>query len=55
MVNVLAFYYDDPSSNPAECTIFILSIFFKRTITNEKEAGNGSFKNNFNYHEDCSI
>ena len=42
-VSVLAFYSDDPSSNPAG--IFIFSVlYFKKTKINEEEAGVGSLK-----------
>ena len=42
MVSV-AFYSDDPSSNLAESTVFILLSFFKGTKINEKGAGDGPF------------
>ena len=35
VVSVLAFYSDDPSSNPADS----LNILFEKTKINEKEAG----------------
>ena len=36
MVSVLAFYYDDPKSNPAEIFTFILQNWLKRTKINKK-------------------
>ena len=35
-VNVLAFYSDDPSSNPAEVYNFSLKLYLKRTKINKK-------------------
>ena len=44
MVSVLAFYSDDPSSNPAEVYNFSVKLLLKRTKINRKEAGVGPFK-----------
>ena len=44
MVSVLAFYSDDPSSNPAEVYNFSVKLLLKRTKINKKEAGVGPFK-----------
>ena len=43
MVSVLAFYSDDPSSNPAEVYNFSVKLLLKRTKINKKEAGVGPF------------
>ena len=43
MVCVLAFYSDDPSSNPAEVYSFYSVDCLKRTKNNQKEAGDGPF------------
>ena len=39
VVSVLAFYSDDPSSNPAEVYNFPVKLLLKRTKINKKEAG----------------
>ena len=44
VVSVLAFYSDDPSSNPAEVYNFSVKLLLKRTKINKKEAGVGPFK-----------
>ena len=44
MVSVLAFYSDDPSSNPAEVYNFSVKLLLKGTKINKKEAGVGPFK-----------
>ena len=38
VVSVLAFYYDDLSSNPAEAYSFSVKLCLKRTKINKKEA-----------------
>ena len=43
VVSVLAFYSDDPSSNPAEVYIFSVKLLLKRMKINKKEAGVGPF------------
>ena len=43
MVSGLAFYSDNPSSNPAEVYIFSVKLLLKRTKINRKEAGVGPF------------
>ena len=43
MVSVLAFYSDDPSSNPAEVYNFSVKLLLKGTKINGKEAGVGPF------------
>ena len=43
MVSVLAFYSDDPSSNPAEVYNFSVKLLLKRMKINKKEAGVGPF------------
>ena len=43
MVSVLAFYSDDPSSNPAEIYNFSVKLLLKRTKINKKEAEVGPF------------
>ena len=47
MVSVLAFYSNDPSSNPAG----YLNYLYKKTKTNEKEAGVGPSLRKQNYHQ----
>ena len=49
VVSVLAFYSDDPSSNPAEVYNFSVKLLLKRTKINKKEAGVGPFKKNVYY------
>ena len=46
VVSVLAFYSDDPSSNPAEVYNFSVKLLLKRTKINKKEAGVGPFFKN---------
>ena len=46
MVSVLAFYSDDPSSNPAEVYNFSVKLLLKRTKINGKGAGVGPFFKN---------
>ena len=43
VVSVLAFYSDDPSSNPAEVYNFSVKLLLKRTKINKKEAGLAHF------------
>ena len=43
VVSVLAFYSDDPSSNPAEVYNFSVKLLLKRMKINGKEAGVGPF------------
>ena len=42
---MLAFYSDDPSSNPAEVYNFSVKLLLKRMKINKKEAGVGPFFN----------
>ena len=42
--SVLAFYSDDPSSNPAEVYNFSVKLILKRMKINKKEAGVGPLK-----------
>ena len=45
MVSVLSFYYDDPSSNPAEAySFFLQDLCLKRTKIHQKEAGSAHLK-----------
>ena len=44
VVSMLAFYSDDPSSNPAEVCSFSVKLLWKRTKINKKEDGVGPFK-----------
>ena len=44
MVSVLAFYSDDPSSNPAEVYNFSVKLLLKRTKINKKRPGLAHFK-----------
>ena len=44
MVSVLAFYSDDPSSNPAEVYNFSVKLLLKRTKINKKRPGLVHFK-----------
>ena len=41
VVNMLTFYSDNPSSNPAEVYNFSVKLLLKRTKINKKEAGVG--------------
>ena len=43
MVSVLAFYSDDPSSNPADAYSFSVQILFEKNENKQKEAGVGPF------------
>ena len=43
MVSVLAFYSNDPSSNPAEVYNVSVKLLLKRTKINKKEAGLAHF------------
>ena len=43
VVSVLAFYSNDPSSNPAQVSNFCVKLLLKRTKINNKEAGVGRF------------
>ena len=49
MVSVVAFYSDDPSSNPAEAYIFSVILCLKRMKINKKEAGWRPFKKTIFY------
>ena len=53
MVSVLAFYSDDPSSNPAEVYNFSVKLLLIRTKINKKEAGVGPFfkKHKYRTHQ----
>ena len=44
VVSVLAFYSNNPSSNPAEAYSFSVILCLKRTEKNKKEAGVGPLK-----------
>ena len=46
VVSVLAFYSDDPSSNPAEVYNFSVKLLLKRTKINKKRPGLAHFKKN---------
>ena len=41
VVSVLAFFSDDPSSNPAEAYSFFCKIVFEKSENKQKEAGFG--------------
>ena len=41
MVSVLAFYSEDPSSNPAEAYSFFCNVVFEKNENKQKEAGVG--------------
>ena len=41
VVSVLAFYSDDPSSNPAEAYSFCVKFVFEKNENKQKEAGIG--------------
>ena len=43
VVSVLAFYSDDPSSNPAEAYSFFCKIVFEKNKNEQKEAGLAHF------------
>ena len=45
MVSVLAFYFDDPSSNPADNYHFSVNILFEKNENKQKEAWVGPFFN----------
>ena len=49
VVSALAFYSDDPSSNPADAYRFSVQIVFEKMKINKKKAGVGPFlkKNGF--------
>ena len=47
MVSVLAFYSDDPSSNPADAYSFSVQIVFEKNENKQKEAWVGPFFKNF--------
>ena len=47
MVRVLAFYSDNPSSNPSEDFKFSIKCVFEKNKNKQKEAWVGSFKNSF--------
>ena len=44
MVSVLAFYSDDPSSNPAETCSFSVKFVFEKNENKQKGAGVGPFQ-----------
>ena len=48
MVSVLAFYFNNPSSNPAEAYNFSVNFVFEKNENEQKDAGDGPFKNIFN-------
>ena len=43
VVSALAFYSDDPSSNPADAYRFSVQIVFEKNENKQKEAGVGPF------------
>ena len=43
VVSVLAFYSDDPSSNPAEAYSFSVNFVFEKNQNKQKEGGVGHF------------
>ena len=43
VVNILAFYSDDPSSNPAKAHSFSVKFVFEKKENKQKEAGVGPF------------
>ena len=43
IVSVLAFYYNDPSSNPADAYSFSVKSVFDKNENKQKEAGVGPF------------
>ena len=43
MVSVLAFYSNDPSSNPAEAYSFSVTFVFEKNENKQKEVGVGPF------------
>ena len=47
VVSVLAFYSDDPSSNPADAYSFSVQIVFEKNENKQKEAWVGPFFKNF--------
>ena len=46
MVSVLAFYSDDPSSNPADAYSFSVKFVFEKDENKQNEAGVGTFFKN---------
>ena len=44
VVSVLAFYFDDPSSNPADAYSFSVKSVYGKNGNKQKEAGVGPFK-----------
>ena len=44
VVSVLAFYFDDPSSNPADAYSFSVKSVYEKNGNKQKEAGVGPFK-----------
>ena len=50
MVSVLAFYFNVPSSNPAEAYSFSVKFVFVMNKNKQKEAGVGPFKNKILQH-----
>ena len=56
VVSVLAFYSDDPSSNPAEVYNFPVKLLLKRTKINKKRPGLAHFlKKNIHLYETSVI
>ena len=43
VVSFLAFYSDDPSSNPADAYSFSIKFLFEKNANKQKEAGVGPF------------
>ena len=54
VVSVLAFYSDDPSSNPAKVYKFSVKLLLKRTKINKKEAGVDPFFKKETFSEECT-
>ena len=46
VLRVLAFYFNDPSSNPAEVYNFSVKLNLEKNENKQKEAGVGPFKKN---------
>ena len=44
MVSVLAFYSNDPSSNPADVYSYFVQIVIEKNENKQKEAWDGQFK-----------
>ena len=49
VVSMLAFYNDDPNSNPVKAYTFLYNLCLKRYENKQKEARVGPFKNFFTH------